>query len=145
MRANPRAYSALIGQMAQSVVTGLLCSDWSDGPICCDCLTAHIALLITISEFHLKFNSNNCVVFFFLFLFCINSNASHHPLKVYANWICSAECLHSQSAILHCIKGNIRKSIIDALSGTTTCKCTNYSYINKVALHFFFKFTIQQN
>jgi len=30
------AYSALIGQMAQSVVIGLLCSDWSDGPVCCD-------------------------------------------------------------------------------------------------------------
>jgi len=29
-------YSALIGQMAQSVVIGLLCSDWSDGSVCCD-------------------------------------------------------------------------------------------------------------
>jgi len=44
--------------------------------------------------------------------------------------------IHNQ--LLHCIKGNIRKIIIEALSGTTTCKCTNYSYINKVALHFFF-------
>jgi len=26
--------SALIGQMTQSVVIGLLCSDWSDGPVC---------------------------------------------------------------------------------------------------------------
>jgi len=31
-------YSALIGQMTQSVVIGLLCSDWSDGPVCCDWL-----------------------------------------------------------------------------------------------------------
>jgi len=29
-------YSALIGQMAQSVMIGLLYSDWSDGPVCCD-------------------------------------------------------------------------------------------------------------
>jgi len=26
---------ALIGQMAQSIVIGLLCSDWSGGPVCC--------------------------------------------------------------------------------------------------------------
>jgi len=26
----------VIGQMAQSVVIGLLCSDWSDGPVWCD-------------------------------------------------------------------------------------------------------------
>jgi len=32
-------YCALIGQMAQSVVIGLLCSDWSDGPVCFDCPT----------------------------------------------------------------------------------------------------------
>jgi len=32
----PRVYSALIGQMTQSVVIGLLCSDWSDDPVCCD-------------------------------------------------------------------------------------------------------------
>jgi len=28
--------SSLIGQMAQSVVTGQFFSDWSDGPVCCD-------------------------------------------------------------------------------------------------------------
>jgi len=32
-------YSALIGQMTQSVVIGLLCSDWSDDPVCCDWFT----------------------------------------------------------------------------------------------------------
>jgi len=31
-----RVYFALIGQMAQSVVISLLCSDWSDPPVCCD-------------------------------------------------------------------------------------------------------------
>jgi len=31
--------SALIGQMAQSVVIGLLYSDWSDGSICYDWYT----------------------------------------------------------------------------------------------------------
>jgi len=26
----------VIGQITQSVVIGLLCSDWSDDPVCCD-------------------------------------------------------------------------------------------------------------
>jgi len=30
----------LIGQTAQFVVIGLLCFDWSDGPVCCDWSTA---------------------------------------------------------------------------------------------------------
>jgi len=30
----PIAYSALIGQTAQSVLIGLLCPEWSEGPIC---------------------------------------------------------------------------------------------------------------
>jgi len=29
-------WSTLLGQMVQSVVIGLICYDWSDGPVCCD-------------------------------------------------------------------------------------------------------------
>jgi len=35
----PSSCSVLIGQMAQSIVIGLLCSDWSDGPVYCDWFT----------------------------------------------------------------------------------------------------------
>jgi len=33
-------YSALIGQMAQSVMIGLLCSDWSDESVVIDLLSS---------------------------------------------------------------------------------------------------------
>jgi len=92
--------SALIGQMTQSVVIGLLCSDWSDGPVCFDWST-----LLWLDRWS--------SLLWLVGLLC--SDWTDDPFWwMRPNYSCILQ--FTISSIIHHMKDNIWKSTIGALS-----------------------------